>query len=399
MNIGIPEKYKDLWKIEDLDWVKNRKAMWKELAKASFFDATPKQISEYRRYFLTGEKRKLGTVCRDYKFLCTPMTTSKQMIDILFDEEMFHKTEMQGILSGYYQGTLKAWGVGWYSEHAKLFASTFYKGTYRTWTRQYRGKELVLTPDAGYLFDSTVHWLGKLLSGKVSYVPQLEAIEYMMNVINPENKPKYSHPDTINLDELFNIAGKAISNESLTQRTQDVAKQVLTYESVARDFWTQTVEPIETSDIVVKVDRKYLSTFKRKTRGGHDGRFCVLADLDGMSNPSGFSHEAVIDDTKSMYGYVRMKSSSGTMSHVSSMIVEEAKTIEYFAIHRTPDCCKLYAFNHEGEKLELIIALDAKHRREIKPEYEKWKSSISPKIRKYYPDFGSLTFEEMFFKS
>lgn len=238
MRIEIPEKYNGLWKTEDPEWFNSRKSMWKLLAKECFLEATPIQISEYRRYFLTGEKRKLGTVSRDYKFLCTPMTTSEQMIEILFDEHMFHKTEMKGILGGYYQGTLKAWSVEWYPEHAKLFANTFYTGEYRPWPVRWRGEEILMHANCGYLFSSCVGWLCSLFSGKVDYIPYIVSVEYMMNIIEPKNNPK-SYRDTTKLDEMFEFAERALSDESINKRTRNVARQVLNMEKKVKKYWSQ----------------------------------------------------------------------------------------------------------------------------------------------------------------
>ena len=100
--IGIDktlEKFKYLWKLEDPEWVGERKSQAKFIAKKLKSNGnSAATIREYTSYFLSGEMT--GFIDESYKFFMTPID-SAETARLVFESQLFARDQRKTLYGLY----------------------------------------------------------------------------------------------------------------------------------------------------------------------------------------------------------------------------------------------------------------------------------------------------------
>lgn len=228
----LDDRFLKWWKTEDPVWMKERRRKWREVGRACYADLSASDISIYRTFFLTGERK--GLTDEFSEILLAPILNSDMTLDYFLNSGIVPVTQQQ-ILGNYFTKTNKASVLDWYEEHAKFVAQAFYGDAHEPFLVQEGQKTRDIAPNPDWFYQMFFLRTNKVLNNPKLYTGYMECVEYTLTLI-PKMNGRYC-PHDEKPDVLLHAASLALSNEELPQRIEIFAKKLLSMENEIIDAW------------------------------------------------------------------------------------------------------------------------------------------------------------------
>ena len=202
--------------------------------RACYADLSASDISMYRTFFLTGERKGLTDECSE--ILLAPILNRDLALDYFLNSGFVPVTQQQ-ILGNYFNKTNKASVIDWYEEHAKYVAEAFYGDLYEPFFVEEGRNTRDIAPNPDWFYEMFFLTITRVISKPKLYTGYMECIEYTLSLI-PKMTGKYK-PDEKKPDELIRAASLALSKKELPQRTEIFVKELLSKENEIKHAWAE----------------------------------------------------------------------------------------------------------------------------------------------------------------
>ncbi|MBK8187888.1 MAG: hypothetical protein IPK77_11975 [Cellvibrio sp.] len=219
------EKLSYLWKLDDEDWVAQRKKDYTTLigsAPLNDYPAREKKIIKF--YFLQGKIDSYYPP--DLLLFLTPYTNKDQAKEVFYSG-IFDLSGMQRTMTQYL-GTATEFVdvVPWVRDHIKNFVNGVLGDTYQeiTWKFEGSGNINVISPEPGFWCRGYIRSCINLFVGGVKFHGHVECLDYFVSILKHSDKPNFRN--TENLHKMLTSAESAKDNPSLSLEVQDFARKV-----------------------------------------------------------------------------------------------------------------------------------------------------------------------------
>lgn len=224
-----------LWRLDDAEWVKERKSEWKYLVENQFSDSSAKDIKQYSRYFLKGEQEEhIGEVLQ---LIFTPYLSAINAKEIFYSK-LFTPYDRSRIFSGYIGSAYKyAGGMPWLRQHVQFFVEGILGEHYQVIYEQDGPNSRVISPDPTFFCLTYCASALKVIDGKIPYHGVIECIGYFTSAL--EYAVDASLRMDISIDRLIQSAEAAIDDQSLLPLNVDYAKEIIKRKSEILENWNK----------------------------------------------------------------------------------------------------------------------------------------------------------------
>lgn len=234
----LPHKYLRYWRVNDPEWVAQRKAEWKIIQRELFRDGTASDISASRKYFMSGISADYITTNETVLF--TPLTSGELYREFLLESGLFVKSEVRSILNSHIQSTSKASNMSWYRNHSKLYADAFYRNGYSEFKMvDPAGQEHKITPDVTYIFKCFLVGWTQILEFKAGYTGYVEMTDFVVSALPYANRQSMRKKlNRFNyIDEMLSAAESALKVDATSEEIKRYANDILSLEQSIRNSW------------------------------------------------------------------------------------------------------------------------------------------------------------------
>lgn len=234
---AIPfQKFRDLWQVNDKEWMKHRKEEWSKLRKTAYKDESAKTIKYDGLFFLTGEEVPIDIFATHIsyyiRFMYTPYTSAHEQKE-LFDTISQANEKARVITSIFSYSHISGQNMPWLREKIQWFLNGIIGPTYHKIEEPYgRGDMYTISPNPNVFCVSYCARAMNLLKGKLSYNYTVDFVDYFISALS--NADNSDDRKNIRLDLLWTTVNNALAepNEhsalavelatNLKQKEQDI---------------------------------------------------------------------------------------------------------------------------------------------------------------------------------
>lgn len=219
------EDLKDLWEVENPDWLKQRKADWQHIQRYNLRkEVTAKEKKELRKYFVLGEIDQYVSVIP--RFILAPITTP-DIAQRVFDSELVAEDRWRVVLSYFNAITRYGEGASWQSQHVQSVVCGVLS----------RGFEQLITnsgsPDASkpYAAASIYVWTfyaqisNRIFDYGSSYHASIEGLDFLISCFPYANEEDMR--ESVDFEDLCEFAQEVIDDGDSSEFAIQFAKRLL----------------------------------------------------------------------------------------------------------------------------------------------------------------------------
>jgi hypothetical protein len=227
-----------LWKVDDKDWVKQRRAEWKALEETAFADNSKMHNRALKRYFLEGQKEGyLGTIIL---FLLTPIDSADSAREV-FESNLFKSKRARSEVLGDY--VLRSYKFGhsmpWFRQQVQWFVEGVLGKRYEEVHEYFGDNREVISPNPSFWCLAYVVNALEVLKGARGYDPCVDCIDYFVSAAAHATDPFYREKCQIE-PMLQAAAAAAAGREDLGEIAHDFARVQCARAAEIRANWLRS---------------------------------------------------------------------------------------------------------------------------------------------------------------
>ncbi|MCG8432410.1 MAG: hypothetical protein MJA83_00085 [Gammaproteobacteria bacterium] len=223
---------KHLWRVDDPEWLKERKEQWRYLARHGFSDCGAAENKKYARYFVQGEKD--AYISHSILYLLTPFD-SPAMAKTVFDSELFSADDRGNLLVDFCSACME-WGAGmpWARRHVQWFIEGVLGKEYKVIEEQEYGRINTISPDPALWCNSYIVAAEEVLKGEIDYNGSLDCIDYFMSALPHANDT--FHLKRRRMEELLELVDAVIEHDMITPASKEMSGMLKAREQEIRSI-------------------------------------------------------------------------------------------------------------------------------------------------------------------
>lgn len=223
-----------LWKVDDKDWVKQRKAEWKDLEATVFADNSKKHNRALRRYFVEGHKDGyLGTFTL---FLLTPIDSADSAREV-FQSSLFSSQRARSEVLGSY--VLRSFEFGhsmpWFRQQVQWFVEGVLGTRFEEVYADFGSNREIISPNPSFWCRAYVVNALEMLKGVRAYDPCIDCIDYFVSAAAHASDPFYRQ--RCRIEAMLDAASTAVDQQDLSEIARDFAREICERAAKIRENW------------------------------------------------------------------------------------------------------------------------------------------------------------------
>lgn len=231
--INALQKFHYLWKLDDKDWVKERKEQWRYLAENNFSESSAKSLKKYARYFVKGEKDEY--MGESIEFLFTPYDSANCARDVFYSE-LFTPYDRSRIFGNFIGSASKnGQGLPWLRQHVVWFVDGVMGKKYEVLKEQDGQDFRVLSYDPTSLCSSYCIKALMVLEGELEYHGVVDYLEYFISAL--PHAVDVSYRKYISIDDFVSTAQVVVESDSASPMVLDYAKRIVSLKKEILEGW------------------------------------------------------------------------------------------------------------------------------------------------------------------
>lgn len=229
------EKIRYLWKLDDKEWMRERKEQWRFLVEGNLNDFSAKEKKQLKDLFVNAKKDRYisGPVAYLFTPYCSPETAS----EAFWSDLLGSQTERMMTLSSYL-GTATEYGQGlpWLRQHLRDFVEGVLGHQHRMIEAEIGGgdKKDISPEPTKWCFSFTKN-VTDLLTGVNDYHGCVEAVDYFVSALRYATKEMYR--ELIDLEGFLSLVDKSIEESSASDLALKTARKVKAESQRIRENW------------------------------------------------------------------------------------------------------------------------------------------------------------------
>lgn len=241
------EIMRHLWKVDDREWVVERKEQWRLLSKTVCKSCTTKRLKAHGKFFLTGEEPPDnidGIYDTVTAFVLTPFTNAAEASELY--QLITHPQAKNQILSGFMSRILRiAPDMPWLRAHVLNFIEGILGDEYRLIKINTARHEHIISPDPTAFCEGFTGAALKLLRNEQSYNYSVDTVSYFVSALPYADDVKFRK--YIKLQEMLYEADKVMQKPGVhSDLAQDLARELKEREDEIWKNW-KTLEHLDQS--------------------------------------------------------------------------------------------------------------------------------------------------------
>lgn len=250
------EEFAYLWKMDDSDWVAQRKQEWRTLAKGAFSDCSAKEVKKYGQYYVAGVNvrgensllpDRLAYITPVVRFFLTPFDSGVSMKGF-FNNQSYGLEEKAEILSSYpWYLSDKGEGLPWVFPDLQFFSENLLGHEYKLFEGYKSGgvRKAVYSPNPTSWCGHYHHRAKDSIRGKRdSEKACIEMIDYFVSALKYVKREGKVSMDSRHLESLIDEVNRALSFSSLEGDKLQLAQLLKKREGEIRSNW-EKAEPFD----------------------------------------------------------------------------------------------------------------------------------------------------------
>ncbi len=225
--------FRHLWRVDDKEWLAERKEQWLELEEKSE-DETKKHKKSLERYFVYGEK--LEYISEPLVYLFTPYD-SPETAKTLFESDLFrHHQERANLLMRYINSASK-WGEGmpWLRQHIQNYVEGVLGKEYRVIEQDSGRRPQAISPEPTFWCKQFIHNSVKILQGKKQYHGCVECVDYFVSALAHAANPKTRQ--RCKLTEMMQQVDEVLAQSDASLLAREFAENLKAHEQQIMSNW------------------------------------------------------------------------------------------------------------------------------------------------------------------
>jgi len=228
------ENLRYLWKLDDPEWLKQRKDQGQYLVKHAFSDNTAKANKEYMQYFIHGEYT--AYIDEISRLLFTPYISAATARQV-FESGLFTPSSREMIFQRYVSvAPMLGRGMPWLGDHIKYFAEGVLGNHYEVIEEMFKGQSRTITPNPSRWCQAYMSGLKKRLNDPTEFQGLEHCIPYFVSILPHVSNPKLR--ERCKMEEFLSLVDNILGNENEEAGTIEIAKIIKLYEVEIRNNWT-----------------------------------------------------------------------------------------------------------------------------------------------------------------
>src|SRR5690606_1583393 len=223
-------QFRYLWRLDDKEWMKERKEQWKYLAENNFFKDSAKDRKINMRFFVKGERDEY--ISASIQLLLTPYD-SAECVKEIFNSNIFTAYDRSQVMSRYIMSASQ-WGSGmpWLRQHIQWFVDGVLGHEYRLIEEQENVGERIISPDPTNFCMTYCKSAMKVLQGEHAYHGVADCVEYFISALGYATK--LSFRKHIAVYELIQNVNGVLDGSKASDISLELARKI---KSKEEDLW------------------------------------------------------------------------------------------------------------------------------------------------------------------
>jgi hypothetical protein len=228
------QRFHYLWKLDNKDWVKERKEQWKYLAENNFLESSAKSLKKNAQYFVKGERDEY--IGETIQFLFTPYDSSECARSIFYSS-LFTPYDRSQIFSGFINDSSKyGKGLPWLRQHIIWFVDGVMGKNYEIIKEQDGQDYRILSAPPTSICGSYCVKALQVLEGELEYHGVVDYLEYFTSAL--PDAVDVSFRKHILIDKLISVAESVVKSGSASPLAIDYAKRIVTLKKEILEGWS-----------------------------------------------------------------------------------------------------------------------------------------------------------------
>ncbi|WP_416398396.1 hypothetical protein [Allohahella sp. A8] len=225
------EKIRYLWKLDDPEWMRQRKADWKYIAANNLAGVSAKEKADWKRYFVLGEKEHYIGYLSAY-FL-TPFSSPESAHEV-FWSDILDSTGRAMVETGYLDWAAeKGQGLPWLRSHLQSFVEGVLGQGYPLIRKDTPSSQ---SHHATLISRWFISRTKDLMSGELEYCAVAEAVDYHVSAFTFADPAELTA--TCDLEHYICLAKSVLKSETGRQCAYECAEQIVAKEDTIRANWS-----------------------------------------------------------------------------------------------------------------------------------------------------------------
>lgn len=230
------EPFRYLWRLDDKEWLSERKAQWRHLASHGFSDIGAKEKKLYKDYFVLAKKN--GYIPGSSLLIMTPFDSPESASDVFWSKLLDSSMRKSALSSFFLYVSKDGVGIPWLRQHVQHFVTGVLGTEYRTILDEVRkGSAEDITPDASFWARKFMVWAEKIMKGEFDeFHAYLECTDYFVSALAHADDPEERSRERFN--QLWVLVEKTLDNPESNPYALEMAQKLKARESAIRDNWS-----------------------------------------------------------------------------------------------------------------------------------------------------------------
>lgn len=227
------QRFHYLWKLDNKDWVKERKEQWKFLAENNFQESSAKSLKKNSLYFVKGEIDEY--IGESIQFLFTPYDSAQCARDVFYSD-IFTPYDRSRIFSEFINSaSIFGKGLPWLRQHIVWFVEGIMGKNYEIIKEKDGGDFRVLSTDPSFFCKIYCVKARMVLEGDLEYHGVVDCLEYFTSALS--SAVDIDCRERISLSKFMSAAEAVIKNGSASPLAIEYANRVITLKKEILEAW------------------------------------------------------------------------------------------------------------------------------------------------------------------
>ena len=227
------QQFHYLWRLDNKDWVKERKEQWRYLAENNFLESSAKNLKKNAQYFVKGEIDEY--IGESIQFLFTPYDSQECARDVFYSE-LFTPYDRSRIFSEFINDASKyGKGLPWLRQHIVWFADGVMGKNYEVIKEQDGVDYRVLSVDPAFFCKMYCVKAVMVLEGGLEYHGVVDCLEYFTSALS--SAVDVSFRKRISINKFISTAETVAESDSVSPLVLAYAKRIVASKKEILEGW------------------------------------------------------------------------------------------------------------------------------------------------------------------
>ncbi|MBQ0775908.1 MAG: hypothetical protein KBT87_14655 [Gammaproteobacteria bacterium] len=222
---------KSLWKVDDKEWMKQRREDWIILEQNAWPKASKRELAEKKRFFLKGEKKTYINELSLY--LMTPFSAPDEARLVFYSDLFRHPSAKMNVLGQFvFIGSKLGRGLPWIQRSMQVFCVGVLGSEYKTPHCVDFNNEEIYPDDSDVLCRIYTLAAEEVFSGDYDYHGVMECFDYFLSAFSADFIPARMRPGKMSrirkgINDMLSAAEKYIGHDDGSLEKRKFAEKIL----------------------------------------------------------------------------------------------------------------------------------------------------------------------------